>query len=59
MAWKLGHFIMAEQPVRSLLFDYRPMRRLMFKTNAHLFSFSMCAYGAPSRKPTQFLDRKF
>ena len=59
MAWKMGHFIMVEQPVHGLLFTYRPMRRLMFKIQAHLVSFSMCVYGAPSKKSTQFLDRKF
>ena len=52
VAHELGHYVMVEQPLNSVLFDYAPVRRLLLKMKAVAIKLPMGCYGARSEKPT-------
>ena len=49
-AFTLGLNFVFEQPLSSLLFDYDPVRAVLWKCKAVRVSFSMHGFGSPSRK---------
>ena len=48
---KKGVYYIIEQPVSSLLFQYRPVKRLLRKHGARVVKCMLGAFGAPTLKP--------
>lgn len=58
LSFQKGVFYVVEQPLSSLLFLYRPVRRLLKRHRAQKVVCSLGAYGAPTLKPVTWLHRK-
>lgn len=51
LCYRKGIYYVVEQPISSLLFQYRPVRRLLKRHKARRIHTSLGAYGAPTLKP--------
>ena len=57
LCWRKNIFYIVEQPISSLVFVYKPLKRLLRRHAAYSVTCALGAYGAPTLKPVPSLQK--